>query len=73
MIDHFEALRRTGRTGMPAMHWGAVFETVEAQVAGGQHLRHHDDLTSVHRIGKRHLNRFPIFVCKFAEFQLTAS
>ena len=50
----------------------AVFKTVEAQVAGGQHLGEHDDLPGVHCDGKRNLNRFPIFSCRLAEIQLTA-
>jgi hypothetical protein len=37
------------------MNWLSVFEVVEAQVGRRQHLGHHDDLTRVHRNGKRNL------------------
>jgi hypothetical protein len=43
------------------MHWRAVFKTVEAQIFLREYFGQHDDLTSVHRIGKRNMNRFPIF------------
>jgi hypothetical protein len=47
---------------MPAVDWRAVLKTVEAQVTGSEHFGHHDDLSGVHRNGKRHLNCFLIFL-----------
>ena len=41
--------------------WDAGVELIEAQVCGGHHLCQHDDLSGVHRNGKRNHNRFPIF------------
>jgi len=37
-------------------------EVVEAHVAAGEHFGQHDDLTGMHRKGKRNLNSFP-FLC----------
>jgi hypothetical protein len=58
---------------MPGFDGKPVLEFVEAEVGGGEHFGQHDYLTGVHRNGKRNLNRFPIFVSRLSEFQLTAS
>lgn len=39
----------------------AGVELIKAQVVRGHHLCQHDDLSGVHRDGKRDLNRFPFF------------
>lgn len=39
----------------------AGVELIKAQVVRGHHLCQHDDLTGVHRDGKRNLSRFPFF------------
>lgn len=46
---------------MPGFNRCFVFKIVKTKIRGGEHLGQHDDLTGVHRNGKRNLNRFPIF------------
>ena len=50
-----------GSQSTPTMHGVAGCEVVEVQIGCGEELGQHDDLTGVHRNGKRNPNRFPIF------------
>ena len=46
----------------PGVDRGAVVKIVELKIAARHHLGQHDDLSGVHRNGKRKLKRFP-FLC----------
>jgi hypothetical protein len=47
---------------VPTVDWRTIFKIIETEILLRQHLGEHDDLASMHRDGKRNLNRFP-FLC----------
>ena len=47
---------------LPAVAWVFAGEVVKAHVTAREHFGQHDDLSGMHRNGKRNLKRFPFFI-----------